>query len=274
MTVAVPEFQFLQELLHKRSAIVLSDDKHYLVEARLAPIARDLGLESAEEVVRELRRTGDRVLQDRLVEAMTTNETSWFRDIHPFNALRDTILPELIERNRASRSLAVWSAASSTGQELYSIALLLDAHFPEVEYWRLELIGTDLNATIVERAKAGSFSGLEINRGLPATMIARYFLRDGANFVIHEKVRNRVRFQQLNLAGAWTGLPRFDLILLRNVLIYFDVRTKRQILESAIHQLTPGGYIALGGAESPTGIVDGLKSVMVGGATFYRPEEG
>jgi chemotaxis protein methyltransferase CheR len=274
MTVAVPEFQFLQELLHKRSAIVLSDDKHYLVEARLAPIARDLGLGSAEDVVRELRRTGDRVLQDRLVEAMTTNETSWFRDVHPFNALRDTILPELIERNRPARNLAIWSAASSTGQELYSIGLLLDSHFPEVEFWRLELIGTDLNATVVERAKAGSFSGLEINRGLPAAMIARYFVRDGANFVIHEKIRNKVRFEQLNLAGAWAGLPQFDLILLRNVLIYFDSDTKRRILEAAGRQLAPGGYLALGGAESPTGIVDGFQTLMVGGAAFYQPKGG
>ncbi len=273
MTVAVPEFQFLQELLHKQSAIVLSDDKHYLVEARLAPIARDLGLESAEDVVREVRRTGNRALQDRLVEAMTTNETSWFRDVHPFNALRDAVLPELIEKNRSARSLAIWSAASSTGQELYSVALLLDAHFPEVEFWKLDLVGTDLNRAVVERAAAGSFSGLEINRGLPATMIARYFTRDGANFVIHDKMRSRVRFQTLNLAGLWAGLPRFDLILLRNVLIYFDLATKRQILEAASRQLAPEGYLSLGGAESPIGIVDRFEAVRVGGATFYRPEQ-
>jgi len=272
MTVAVQEFEFLKELLHERSAIVLSDDKHYLVEARLAPIARDLGLESAEAVVRELRRTGNRDLRDRLVEAMTTNETSWFRDMHPFNALRDVIFPELIERNRPSRNLAIWSAACSTGQELYSIALLLDVHFPELEDWRVTLVGTDLNAAVVKRAASGSYSGLEINRGLPAALIARYFTRDGANFTVDERIRSRTRFQQFNLAGPWTSLPRFDLILLRNVLIYFDLGTRRTILEAAMRQLIPGSYLSLGGAESPNGIVDGLETVMAGGATFFRPE--
>ncbi|HXX91523.1 MAG TPA: protein-glutamate O-methyltransferase CheR [Acidimicrobiales bacterium] len=271
MTVAVPEFQYLRDVLHKHSAIVLADDKQYLVEARLAPIARDLGFDSVEDVVREMRR-GDRGLQDRVVEAMTTNETSWFRDVHPFNALRDTILPELIDRNRESRTLSVWSAACSTGQELYSVALLLDAHFSEVEYWNLELLGTDLNNTVVDRARAGSFSGLEINRGLPAAMIARYFVRDGANFVIHARLRNKVRFEKFNLAAQWTGLPTFDLILLRNVLIYFDQPTKKQILDAACRQLAPWGYLAMGGAESPIGITDTLETVAIGGATFYRPE--
>jgi len=272
MTVAIPEFEYLQDVLHKHSAIVLSEDKHYLVEARLAPIARDLGFDTVEEVVREMKRGTDRALQERVVEAMTTNETSWFRDIHPFNALRDTIFPEIIERNKSNRTLSVWSAASSTGQELYSIALLLDSHFPEVEYWNLELLGTDLNNTVLERARAGSFSGLEINRGLPATMIARYFARDGANFVIHEKLRSKVTFRKLNLAAPWVGLPVFDIIFLRNVLIYFDPQTKKQILESAARQLRPGGYLAMGGAESPLGITDCFETVAIGGATFYRTE--
>jgi chemotaxis protein methyltransferase CheR len=272
VSVAVPEFEYLQDVLHKHSAIVLSEDKHYLVEARLAPIARDLGLDSVEDVVRTMQKGTERGLQERVVEAMTTNETSWFRDIHPFNALRDVVLPELIERNRNARTLSVWSAASSTGQELYSVALLLDDHFPEVEYWNLELLGTDLNNSVVERARTGSFSGLEINRGLPAALIARYFVRDGANFVIHDKLRNKVRFQKLNLAASWFGLPVFDLILLRNVLIYFDPQTKKRILEGAARQLRPGGYLAMGGAESPLGITDCFETVAIGGATFYRTE--
>jgi len=272
MSVALPEFEYLQDLLHRHSAIVLSEDKHYLVEARLAPIARDLGLATVEEVVREVQKGADRGLQERVVEAMTTNETSWFRDIRPFDALRDVIFPEIIERNRATRTLSIWSAACSTGQELYSIALLLDEHFPEVEHWHLELLGTDLNNTVVERARAGSFSGLEINRGLPAKMIALHFRRDGANFVISDRVRAQVRFERRNLAEPWTGLSRFDLILLRNVLIYFDQPTKKRILEAAGRQLADGGHLALGGAESPLGITDVFTPRIVGGATFYRTE--
>jgi chemotaxis protein methyltransferase CheR len=272
MSVAVPEFQFLQTLLRHRSAIVLGDDKHYLVEARLSPIARSLGMDTATDVVRHLRDSRDTHLEERVVEAMTTNETSWFRDVAPFEAIRTAVLPEIIERNARSRRLAVWSAASSTGQELYSVALMIETHFPEVWSWQVDLVGTDLNTAVLEKARSGAFSGLEINRGMPAAMIAKHFSRDGANFVISEAMRSRVRFEKLNLAGRWPTMPRFDLILLRNVLIYFDVDDKRRILESALAQLSPGGYLLLGAAESTFGVLQGTPSVSINGTTFYRTE--
>jgi len=272
VSVDVLDFQFLQSFLRQRCAIVLGDDKHYLVEARLSPIARDLGLDTAGEVVRTLRARKDVGLEDRVVEAMTTNETSWFRDLQPFEAIRAEVIPEILDRNRPARHLAVWSAAASTGQELYSLALMLDQHFPELAGWRVELVGTDLNSAVLEKARAGRFSGLEINRGLPAALIARYFTREGAHFVVSPEIRSRVRFEKMNLAGPWVGLPKFDLVLLRNVLIYFDAEDKRRILEKALAQLNPGGYLLLGAAESPYGLLRGVTSVSILGTTFYRTE--
>lgn len=272
MTVDLEEFRYLRDLVHSRSAIVLTDDKLYLAEARLTPIARSMGFASVEAVIREARSPRGHKLQDQLVDAMTTNETSWFRDTRPFEALRRSVLPRLVERNRSTQSLAIWSAACSTGQELYSVALILTHEFPALEGWNLQLLGTDLNAGVVDKASRGTYTSLEINRGLPAALVARYFKREGSHFAIDQSIRERVSFRQMNLASSWLGLPMFDLILLRNVLIYFDATTKAQILTSAKHQLKPGGYLALGGAETPIGVVDGYTPLLTDGATFYQVE--
>lgn len=265
-------FAFFQEFVFARSAIVLSDEKRYLVETRLAPVAQRAGLSGLDELMHAVRR-GDRSLQTAVVDAMTTNETSWFRDSTPFEALRERVLPDLIEANRPRRRLSIWSAACSTGQEPYSIAMLLDASFPELAGWAVDILATDLSTAALERARTGRFSSLEINRGLPAAHLLKYFNRDGAHFHIAERLRSLVRFQQMNLAEAWPAIPTQDVILLRNVLIYFDAPTKQKILAAVRAHLRPGGYLLLGAAETTRELVGGFVPVPVARSTVYRLEE-
>lgn len=266
------DFRFLQQFLYERSAIVLGEDKHYLLDSRLPPVLRRVGSESVSDLVRALRR-GDPSLETAVVDALTTNETSWFRDGAPFEALRRHVLPELVAENSLRRCLSIWSAAASTGQELYSIAMLLDAEFPEVASWRLDLHGTDLSTEVIERARTGRFSALEINRGLPAAFLVRYFRREGAHYVIADSLRSRVRFEQLNLVKPWPPRQDYDLILLRNVLIYFDEPARRRVLAAVRDHLRPNGYLVLGTAETPRGLVGGLVAVSAAGATFFRLEQ-
>jgi chemotaxis protein methyltransferase CheR len=181
------------------------------------------------------------------------------------------VIPETIERNRATKRLSVWSAASSTGQELYSIAMMLVHNFPELESWNLSLMGTDINATVVEKARQGRFSNLEINRGLPADMMAKYFVRDGAHYQLDDSIRSRVSFSQMNLAGQWSALlPKFDVIFLRNVLIYFDNVTKERIIRSAVGQLGPRGFLFLGSAETVFNMAVDLVPRTLEGTTVYE----
>ncbi|HVC25810.1 MAG TPA: protein-glutamate O-methyltransferase CheR [Acidimicrobiales bacterium] len=273
MTTATAEdFQYLQGFLLDRSAIVLSEDKQYLVETRLLPVVQRHGVESITDLVRAIRR-GDKTVETAVVDAMTTNETSWFRDSAPFDALRNLVLPELVASNVTRRRLAIWSAACSTGQELYSVAMLLDSEFSDLASWHVDLHGTDLSTTVVQRARAGSFTALEINRGLPATLLVRYFRREGAQFVIADSIRARVRFELFNLARPWPPMQDYDVILLRNVLIYFDVETKRNVLERVRGRLRPGGFLLLGTAETTRGLVDGFRPIPVGATTVFRREE-
>jgi chemotaxis protein methyltransferase CheR len=275
MTVATDQFTFLKSFIFERSAIVLSDNKAYLVESRLLPVARSLGMPDVGAVITQLRRSRDRALEEKVVEAMTTNETLWFRDQRPFNALTRQVIPELMQRKGNAKQLGIWSAASSSGQELYSIALLIEESFPQLHHgWRLDLIGTDLSGEMVRKATDGLYSGMEVNRGMPASMLVRYFTQEGAGYRLNPGVRKRVRFQQMNLVGPWTALaPTFDVIMLRNVLIYFDMSTKQRILAQARRRLAPGGYLFLGTAESTVGLTDEFETVTLEGATVYRAKE-
>jgi chemotaxis protein methyltransferase CheR len=218
-------------------------------------------------------RRGDRALATAVVDAMTTNETSWFRDSTPFEALRERVLPERIAANRERRQLSIWSAACSTGQEPYSIAMLIEQSFPELATWNVSLLGTDLSSAALERARVGRYSNLEINRGLPAANLLQYFTRDGAQFQIAERLRARVRFQPINLAEPWPIIAAQDVILLRNVLIYFDAPTKQKILANVRAHLRPGGYLLLGAAETTRELVGGFVPVPVARSTVYRLEE-
>jgi chemotaxis protein methyltransferase CheR len=270
-SVSTEDFHFVADFLRQRSAISIGPGKEYLVESRLGPLARDIGFEDVNALIGALRRpVPDPHVRDRVVEAMTTNETSFFRDQHPFTALKDTLVPEAMARNAALRRLSIWSAASSTGQELYSIAMVLDQSFPQLADWDVTLYGTDLSSDVLGRARAGRFSPLEVNRGLPAMLMVQYFDRVGADYEIAARLRAWCTFAQMNLAEAWPVLPVFDIVFCRNVLIYFEVPVRRTILERIHRVLAPGGCLVLGGSETTVGVVEGYTADRVGNTTVYR----
>lgn len=263
---SVEDFEFVRRLLRERSAIAIEPGKEYLVEARLGPVARREGLGSVGDLVQVLR-SGATRLTTAVVEAMTTNETSFFRDVHPFEALRTDVIPRILSTNGADR-LAMWSAAAATGQEAYSLALLVREHFRHVS--NVTILGTDLSQGVLDRARSGRFTQLEVNRGLPASMLVRYFAQDGVEWRIDETVRRMVTFRQANLAQPLSGIPPMDVIFLRNVLIYFDGATKRKVLAEVARIMRPGGYLFLGGPETTYGIDPSYERVEVGRTVCYR----
>jgi chemotaxis protein methyltransferase CheR len=264
------DFEFVCRLVRDRSAIVLEPGKEYLVEGRLTPLVRQLDFGSITELVNRLRTGPDNGLTTRVVEAMVTTETSFFRDLHPFETLRTTVLPELIRRRKNEKRLDVWCAACSTGQEPYSLALLLRERFPELAGWRLNILATDLSSEVLARAKEGRFSQLEVNRGLPAGLLVKYFRQQGSTWELCEEVRRAVEFRPLNLVRPWPPLPRMDLVFLRNVLIYFDVETKKAVLDRVSSLLRPDGYLLLGGAETTLNLSDALRRVEDLKGGFYQ----
>ncbi len=270
MSLQAAELDYVRNLVLEQSAIVLESSKAYLVESRLTPLARKSGCGSLSEFVARLRTTPDKELRREVVEAMTTNETSFFRDRHPFDALRDLVVPELMKLRAGERRLSIWSAAASTGQEAYSIALLLREEIPELASWNVRILGTDLNEEVLAKARAGRYGQVEMNRGLPAPLLLKYFTRDGLNWIISGDLRRMVEFQQMNLATAWPALPRMDVVFLRNVLIYFNTETKKRILANVRSVLRPGGRLFLGGAETTINLDDAYERVQCDKATIYR----
>ena len=240
---------------------VLERGKEYLVESRLLPVAKELGHPTIGDLVKHLRGSPMGPLRGQVIEAMTTNETSFFRDVHPFQALSDTVLPELMRARATERSLNIWCAASSTGQEPYSLAILLREHFPARAGWRVNLLATDLSGEVLARAREGRYSQTEVNRGLPAALLVKYLRQHGTTWELAEDVRRAVEFRELNLARPWPALPRMDLIFLRNVMIYFDAETKKAILGRAARLLRPDGYLLLGSAETAYNLDDSLRRV-------------
>jgi chemotaxis protein methyltransferase CheR len=270
MTDQTAEFDFIRELVYREAAIVLNESKNYLIEARLSPIARRVELETIGELVAKLKR-GDKELQERVVEALTTNETSFFRDAHPFEALATEILPTLARARAEQRTLRIWSAASSTGQEAYTIAMVILSRVPQLANWTIRILGTDIADGVLAQAREGRYAQLEVNRGLPAAMLSTYFERHGIAWRVTPEVRKLVEFQQLNLIRPWPPSFRFDVIFLRNVLIYFDTATKQTILERVLRALTPDGYLFVGGSEMISTVHDGFIIERAGQATWYRP---
>jgi chemotaxis protein methyltransferase CheR len=265
------EFDYVCRLVRDRSGIVLESGKEYLVDARLTPVARQCELGSVSELVGKLRGGSDDGLASRVVEAMVTTETSFFRDLHPFETLRTTVIPVLIRQRRDERRLTVWFAACSTGQEPYSFALLAREHFPELAGWRLDLLATDLSAEALGKARSGRYSQLEVNRGLPAALMVKYFRQHGATWELNEDVRRMVEFRELNLTRPWPVLSRIDIVFLRNVMIYFDVETKKSILGRIALLLRPDGYLLLGGAETTLGLCDSFRRLEQLKGGFYQP---
>jgi chemotaxis protein methyltransferase CheR len=270
--VSPADLKSIAQFVEGRSAILCPEDKYYLFEARLRPVLRKHEVADLSALASTLRTAPPPALAEAVIEAMTTNETSWFRDVHPFEAIRTGIIPELVTSRTTTKRLAIWSAACSTGQELYSLAMMLDMQFPELGTWDIALHGTDINLEVLAQARAARYSALEVNRGLPAQYLARYMERDGASYVLADKVRSRAKFEQLNFVGPWPVMPRFDLALCRNVLIYFDIDVRARIVRKIRDTLAPGGYLVLGSSETSIGDVDGFSRVVFGRTTVYRKE--
>jgi chemotaxis protein methyltransferase CheR len=272
MTMTDNDFDWLCGMIRRESAIVLEPGKEYLAESRLHPIARKQGYESVGHLVRDLMGGKAAELRDDVIDAMTTNETSFFRDIHPWNTLRNELIPELLERNKLTRRITVWCGASSSGQEPYTLSLLLQESFgAQLAGWRVEIVATDLSPTMLERAATGRYSQLEVNRGLPAPMLVRWFTRAGMDWQIADDVRRMVSFHQVNLddRSTWGVVPKADMVFLRNVLIYFDVPTKQAILRAVRERLDPGGVLFLGSAETTVSLVDECFDREQSGKTIY-----
>lgn len=264
------DFEVVRRLLQERSAIVLEPGKQYLVESRLAPLVQQRNLNSIADLIAELRSQPGNGLPRQIVEAMVTTESSFFRDHHPFEALRKVVIPDLMNRRREERTLRIWCGASSTGQEPYSVAMLLREHFPELAGWKISLLATDLSQEVLARARQGCFRQIEVNRGLPAALLVKYFEQHGTGWQLQPAIRNMVDFQELNLAQPWPALPRMDLVLIRNVMIYFDVETKKTILGRLSRLLRPDGYLLLGGAETTFNLDDSYRRVEPLKAGFYQ----
>ena len=252
------DYEYLRKLLKERSGLDLSADKQYLVESRLVPLARRVGVTGIPELVQKIRGGGADVLTTEVVEAMTTNETFFFRDKIPFDYLRE-ILPALMQARANRRSLRIWSAASSTGQEPYSIAMLLKEAGQALAGWRIEIVATDLSQGVLEKSKAGLFSQFEVQRGLPIQLLVKHFTQVGELWQLNADIRSMVQHRQLNLLQDFSHLGMFDVIFCRNVLIYFDQDTKAAIFERLVKPLEPDGMLMLGAAESVVGITDAFK---------------
>jgi chemotaxis protein methyltransferase CheR len=252
------DYEFLRKLLKERSGLDLSSDKQYLVESRLIPLARKAGLPGLPELVQKMK-SGSEALTSDVVEAMTTNETFFFRDKIPFDHLRDTILPSILQARAGRRAMRIWCAASSTGQEPYSIAMCLKALGPALAGWRVEIVATDLSHGVLEKSKAGIFSQFEVQRGLPIQMLVKHFTQVGEMWQLNADIRAMVQHRQLNLLQDFSHLGMFDVIFCRNVLIYFDQDTKAGIFNRLGRLLEPDGFLVLGAAESVVGISDAFK---------------
>lgn len=269
-TLSQNDFNYIRDLVRRRSAIVLETDKAYLIETRLTPLVRQTGFASLQELIASLRvDPGDR-LQCQVVEAMTTHETSFFRDGHPFEALKTAVLPDLIARRPPGQNLTVWCAACSSGQEPFSVAMLARDHFPQLLRGRLRILATDLSETVLQRARAGVYSQIEINRGLPAALLARYFDKQGLQWRLKSEIRRMVDFQRSNLIEEWPNFPALDVVFLRNVLIYFGVETKKAILAKVRRSLKPDGYLFLGSSETTLNLDPAFEPISLGKTVCYQ----
>ena len=270
MPLAAASFDYVRTLIRDEAGIVIETGKEYLVESRLLPLVKRANQPDLDAFVSLAKGTLGANLRRQVVDAMTTNETSFFRDVAPFECLRKDVLPALIAARRAERALSIWCGAASTGQEPYTIAMIVREHFPELLAWKLTFVASDLSADVLDRARAGRYNQIEINRGLPAPLVVKYFEKQGLDWQLDASVRSMVTFQQLNLNKPWPAFPPLDLVLLRNVMIYFDVDAKKRILGRVRDVLRPDGYLFLGAAESTMNLVDGFERVAFERSGCYR----
>jgi chemotaxis protein methyltransferase CheR len=269
-----PDYGYLRQIVFDVSQNVLDASRDYLFDTRLTKVLRNQGMTRLDELVRKLRAQKNPALEREVAEAMTINETSFFRDLRPFDLLRLELLPKIIEARRFHRTLRLWSAACATGQEAYSLAIMLLEHFPMLVGWNIVIEGTDIGSEVVQRAQAGRYHRIEINRGLPARYVVRYFDHVGEDWIVKHEVRKLCNFRQANLCGISLPFNRvsdcFDVIFLRNVMLYFDMPTRRTLLAGVHRVLAPDGILFLGSSEQPADF-SLWAPVIAGGTCYFRP---
>lgn len=270
-SISTTDFDFIRTLVREQAAIVLDTGKEYLVESRLLPVASREGFSSLPHLVEALRTHSSTLsLQKKVIDAMTTNETSFYRDVEPFEVLKKNILPDLIVARKDVRQLNFWCAASSTGQEPYSVGILIREFFPQLATWDIRFTATDISSDVLEKAKRGRYNQMEVNRGLPATLLLKYFDKRGLEWQVKEPIRNMIGFQELNLIQSWPLAGPLDIVFMRNVLIYFDTDTKKRILQKIRGLMKRDGYLFLGGAETTLNLDDHFERMSFERAGCYK----
>lgn len=271
MACSEVDYAYLRELVKAQSANTIDPSRNALFETKLTPIARMAGARNLKDFVDRLKQDREVHLHRAVAEAMTINETSFFRDLKPFEMLREVVLPRLIEQRSAQRRLRIWSAASSTGQEAYSLAMMLVEHFPVVAGWDVKIIGTDISRHVVEYAQRARYRRLEVNRGLPVRMLMKHMSRDGEEWVINERLRRMCEFQRANLCVRLPALPQFDLVLLRNVLLYFTQQDRTALFREVYRKMASDGCLVLGNAEQAEDSTNLFEVEFVMNNYCYRP---
>ncbi len=261
------QFRFFSDMVKSSSGIALTKGKEYLIESRLNELARSTGFRTLNELYRQAKFKMTPKLKEEIIEAMTTNETYFFRDQHPFQALEKHIIPEIVAKKNKIR---FWSAACSTGQEPYSIAIIISERFPALMNGKAEILATDISQKAVQKGMAGRFTQVEVNRGLPVTLLVKYFKQQGAFWIISDKLKKIIWFRRMNLLQPFVGVGQFDVIFCRYVLIYFDQQTKRLVTEKLVKTLNTGGYLFLGATETPVGLPSNMKRVSFGKAVCWQ----
>jgi chemotaxis protein methyltransferase CheR len=267
--VTPSDYEFLRKLVKERSGLVLSADKQYLVESRLIPLARKVEFAGISDLVAKIK-SGDEALTVDVVEAMTTNETFFFRDKMPFEHFTETIMPTMLKARQNRRALRIWCAASSTGQEPYSLAMCLKEMSTQIAGWRIEIVATDLSREVLEKSKAGIFSQFEVQRGLPIQMLVKHFKQVGEMWQLSQEIRAMVQHRQFNLLQDFRALGKFDIVYCRNVLIYFDQEAKSGVFSRLLKTIEPDGFLVLGAAETVVGLTDAFKP-LPNKRGLYRP---
>jgi len=252
-------FEIYAKLLEEQSGIIISTGKEYLLESRVLPIAKEHGFDDLDGLLKKLHPIPDQKVLLQVVEAMTTNETSFFRDSKPFDSFKDVLLPYFMKARATTRKLRIWSAACSSGQEPYSLAMLIKEQGAILDGWDIEIVATDLSNDILDKAKAAEYSQFEVQRGLPVQYLVKYFEQNEDKWCLKDDIKNMITFKQFNLLNSYAGMGPFDMIFCRNVLIYFDAEVKSEIMQKFSSVFADDGVLVLGGAETIIGISDHFK---------------
>jgi len=264
------DFEYLKTMLKEQSAIVLETGKEYLVESRLNPLAKSEGFVSLDALMAQMRAKPLGALHHKVVDAMTTNETFFFRDIHPFEVLKKNVLPELIQKRANEKTLNIWCAAASSGQEPYTIAMVIREYFPMLNSWNIRFLASDISDTMLQRCREGVYTQADVNRGLPAALLIKYFEKKEAHWKLKPEMIKMIEFKKINLMNPFPLMPPMDLVFMRNVLIYFDVETKKSILGRVRNILKKDGYFFLGGAETTLNLDENFERLAFDRASCYR----